>query len=589
MVFHFKYNSTSIATRQKVFGRLIIYSFIFLIIVMAVDVFAQSTSLGWDLQESPIGTDFTDVTFLDSQNAWAIGSGGVIITTSDSGFSWISESSPVINDLKALDLVNDTIFAAGDSGTIIKKIIGGNWEDVSPTGAGSINFAALSIAQSNTPSNAVVYAAGNSGEVWKTSNGGTSWVQQSTQITEDIYDIDFLNSTWGLAVGTNGHIIGTLNGNSWSIRDQTPDLGSSILRGVKFKSSSRAYITGDNGLFMKSEISDNPIIGFVWNDWSNTSSNIQFNSIDASSQNKVWVVGNDGSIYLTKDGGNVFTKQKINDTIDANINAIAMVDGTVGYAVGDASLLLFTNREGIAKDEVPTVKDYSDFSVYWEDTKDLFFSGFVNMLKIIFFSMFLGFVLGMLLAVMKTTNSGILKIISTIYTDFFRNTPLLVQMLLIHFGLPDLGIDLTLGGIWERSFASSIIALGLNSAAYQAEIIRGGIQAIPTGQMEAGRSIGLTYGQSMRYVILPQAIRIVIPPLGNEFINMVLNSSLASLTGYQELARSARLINAFSFKIFQTWIITALFYFVITYALTHLLRYLEKRSKIPGLGFGDEN
>lgn len=590
MVFHFRYSSDNLVTRQKIFGRLIIYSILLLIIVMAVDVFAQTTSVGWDLQESPVDVDFEDVAQLDNKTAWAVGSGGVIVSTTDGGSSWTLDLSPVGDDLMTIDLVNNTIFAAGKSGKIIKKVINGNWEDVSPIGAGSVIFRALSIAQSNTPSTSVVYVAGEGGEIWKTSDGGSNWNQQFSPSIEDIYDIDFLNATWGLAVGDNGDIIGTLNGNTWNQRDEKPSMGGSALRGVKFRSRTRAYITGDNGLFLRSEISDNPIVGFVWNDWSNTTTNIQFNSIDASSQNRVWIVGNNGSIYLTKDGGNFFSKQKIDDAIHADLNGIVMVDGTFGYTVGDAGLILFTNREGIAQDEVPTVKDYSDFSVYWEDTKDMFFIAFVNMLKIIFYSMFIGFMLGMLLAVMKTTNSRPVKIIATVYTDFFRNTPLLVQMLLIHFGLPDLGIDLTFGGFFEdRSFASSIIALGLNSAAYQAEIIRGGIQAIPTGQMEAGRSIGLTYGQSMRYVILPQALRIVIPPLGNEFINMVLNSSLASVTGYRELARNARLINAFSFKIFQTWIITALFYFVITYALTHLLRYMEKRTKIPGLGFGDEN
>ena len=134
-----------------------------------------------------------------------------------------------------------------------------------------------------------------------------------------------------------------------------------------------------------------------------------------------------------------------------------------------------------------------------------------------------------------------------------------------------------------------MVALGLNSGAYQTEIIRSGIQAIPAGQMEAGRSIGLTYIQSMRFVILPQAIRIVIPPLGNETVNLVLNSALASAIGFGEITRKGRLLISLTFETFWTWGLVLMFYFVITYTLANILKYVEKRLKIPGLGIGSED
>jgi polar amino acid transport system permease protein len=140
----------------------------------------------------------------------------------------------------------------------------------------------------------------------------------------------------------------------------------------------------------------------------------------------------------------------------------------------------------------------------------------------------------------------------------------------------------------ERAYGSAVLALGLNSGAYQTEIIRSGIQAIPSGQMEAGRSIGLTYLQTMRYIILPQAIRIVIPPLGNETVNLVLNSSLASVIGFGELTRRGKLLISLTFETFWTWTLVLMFYFVITYTLSTILKYLEKRLKIPGLGLGGE-
>jgi polar amino acid transport system permease protein len=215
-----------------------------------------------------------------------------------------------------------------------------------------------------------------------------------------------------------------------------------------------------------------------------------------------------------------------------------------------------------------------------------------------------------------------LQTIATLYTDFFRNTPLLVQFMFIHFGLQlgkhiqNIGIDLTedliaissylgplenifdpminyvsesLFGPGKRSYLSAIFALGLNSAAYQCETIRGAIAAIPSGQMEAGRSIGLTYMGTMRLIILPQAIRICIPPLGNEMVNLVLNSSLASVIAYTELTRQGKLVVAITFQIFWTWGMVMVAYFVVTWSLALLLRRLEEKTRIPGLGISGGN
>lgn len=215
-----------------------------------------------------------------------------------------------------------------------------------------------------------------------------------------------------------------------------------------------------------------------------------------------------------------------------------------------------------------------------------------------------------------------LNALATVYTDFFRNTPLIVQFMFIHFGLelgrrvqePGLEIfdfeylkdnanflsniivtyetDISspayghpIGGVLEdRAYISAIFALGLNSGAYQCETIRGAIAAIPSGQMEAGRSIGLNYMQTMKLVIMPQAVRICIPPLGNEMVNLVLNSSLAMVIGYAEITRQGKLIIATTFQIFWTWGMVMISYFVITWTLALLLRYLEDKTRIPGLG-----
>ncbi len=195
-----------------------------------------------------------------------------------------------------------------------------------------------------------------------------------------------------------------------------------------------------------------------------------------------------------------------------------------------------------------------------------------------------------------------LNSIATLYTDFFRNTPLIVQFMFIHFGLQlgkivqGIGLDMIGDNdgtfvsfirdeiLADRAYISAIFALGLNSGAYQCETIRGAISAIPSGQMEAGRSIGLNYFQTMRLIIMPQAIRICIPPLGNEVVNLVLNSSLAMVIGYAELTRQGKLIIAITFQIFWAWGLVMISYFIVTWTLALILRRIEKKTRIPGLG-----
>ena len=195
-----------------------------------------------------------------------------------------------------------------------------------------------------------------------------------------------------------------------------------------------------------------------------------------------------------------------------------------------------------------------------------------------------------------------LNFVATIYTDIFRNTPLIVQFLFIHFGVQvgaligDPGAEMLEDSsnfilsflrddiLSNRACVSAIFALGLNSGAYQCETIRGAISAIPSGQMEAGRSIGLNYMQTMRLVIMPQAIRICIPPMGNEMVNLVLNSSLAMVIGYSELTRKAKLINAVTFQVFWSYGMVLISYFIVTWTLALFLRYLENKTRIPGLG-----
>jgi His/Glu/Gln/Arg/opine family amino acid ABC transporter permease subunit len=210
-------------------------------------------------------------------------------------------------------------------------------------------------------------------------------------------------------------------------------------------------------------------------------------------------------------------------------------------------------------------------------------------LQISLSSIAIGFFIGIFLAIILVRPGRVfgLKVLAQSYIDFFRSTPLLVQLFIIFFGIPPMIQGLDIPGFERFTFSyiqAAVIGLSLNTAAYQAEIIRGGILAIPTGQTEAARALGLTSTQTMRFVILPQALRIIIPPFTNEGINIILNSSLASAISTWELTRAARNLSAFYYLAFEIYMAAALFYFVMAYSLARLTKKLEIRFRIPGLG-----
>ena len=182
----------------------------------------------------------------------------------------------------------------------------------------------------------------------------------------------------------------------------------------------------------------------------------------------------------------------------------------------------------------------------------------------------LGIVLGLVLALMKIGRSKLLSAPAQVYIDVFRGTPLLIQIIFIYFATPNVGIRI------ESLFFAGLIALTLNSAAYVAEIFRSGIQSIDRGQMEAGRASGLTYPQTMRFIIVPQAFRRVIPPLTNEFVMLIKDTSIVSVIGLEELLRSARVLQSATSS-GTPLVAAALFYLAICLPLIYLANGLERR------------
>ncbi|MHA6643689.1 amino acid ABC transporter permease [Mesorhizobium sp. A623] len=185
--------------------------------------------------------------------------------------------------------------------------------------------------------------------------------------------------------------------------------------------------------------------------------------------------------------------------------------------------------------------------------------------------LFFGFILGATAGWMKLSANSILRFIANFYIESIRGTPFLVQVMFLYFGVP------MAMGFRIPPLAAAIIALSLNAGAYIAEIVRGAVQSIDRGQVEAGRSIGLTSRQTMMYVVWPQAFRRMIPPLGNQFIISLKDTSILVVIGVGELTRTGQEIIANNFRAFEVWFSVAVLYFLMTYSLTLLLKRLEYR------------
>jgi glutamine transport system permease protein len=200
--------------------------------------------------------------------------------------------------------------------------------------------------------------------------------------------------------------------------------------------------------------------------------------------------------------------------------------------------------------------------------------GALDTLQFTTISVALGTLLGLFVALLRLSRNKPLRMIVSCYVEFFRGTPLLTQIMLIHFGLP------RLLGYHPNTFFDAILALTLNSGAYIAEIFRGGIQSIERGQMEASRSLGMSYAQAMRYVILPQAVRRIIPPMVNEFIAMLKDSSLLAIISVNELMFRSIQISGRTFRPFEVYLFAALLYLVMTMTFSYVGSRVERRMAI---------
>ncbi len=220
------------------------------------------------------------------------------------------------------------------------------------------------------------------------------------------------------------------------------------------------------------------------------------------------------------------------------------------------------------------VFDFFQWDIIW-NYRELYFKGILATILLTLSGYVGGVILGLFLGLGQVSKNKLIYWPCKIYVDIFRGTPMLVQLLLIHLALIPTIFGQAMG--W---WVSGILGLILNSAAYNAEIFRAGIQSIDKGQMEAARSLGLTHTQAMRKVILPQAFRRMIPPLGNEFIALLKDSSLVTVIAGAEILYVSKVVAGTYQRFWEPYLFAAFLYLVLTYLVTKLIAIVEKRVSI---------
>ena len=210
----------------------------------------------------------------------------------------------------------------------------------------------------------------------------------------------------------------------------------------------------------------------------------------------------------------------------------------------------------------------------------LLFTAMGQTLLLALYGLLFACVIGLIVGMMSVMRSGVCRLIAAIFVNLIRGVPMIVLAYLIYFGVPYLWNSiLGIGGMTLTALTAGTICLALNCGAYMAEIIRAGIQSVDKGQMEAARSLGLPWWRAMYRVVMPQAIKTMIPSIINQFIITLKDTSILSVIGFPELVNTAKNVVSATFMSFQTWIIVGLMYLVVILILQQVAKVLERRLK----------
>ncbi|MCL2483506.1 MAG: amino acid ABC transporter permease [Propionibacteriaceae bacterium] len=217
-----------------------------------------------------------------------------------------------------------------------------------------------------------------------------------------------------------------------------------------------------------------------------------------------------------------------------------------------------------------------DFAMTIQGSWSLLLTGLVTTVIVSLIAIAVGTVIGFVSSLMGLSRIWVLKALSQVYVWVIRGTPMIVQAFIVYFGMPQL-IQTFVPGFTISAFSASAITLSINAGAYLSEIFRGGINAVDPGQVEASRSLGMSQARTMRRIILPQAVRITIPSLVNQFIITVKDSSILSVIGLAELVNRAKVYVGGTYQFFATYVLVAVLYLAVISALMVASRYIEKR------------
>lgn len=203
--------------------------------------------------------------------------------------------------------------------------------------------------------------------------------------------------------------------------------------------------------------------------------------------------------------------------------------------------------------------------------REVIIQGFLVTLQLSFLAVVCGTVFGVIVGLILTSKIFVLRSISKVYVEIFRGSPLLMQLFMVFFGLPYIGIQISL-------FQATLLVFTLYGGAYIAEIVRSGIESIPKGQWEAAQSIGLDYFKIMRHVILPQTLKVSLPPLVGFYLGLIKDTSIASIIGYAEMVKEGQSIINITAKPFEIYIVISLLYFITCFPLSKIVDWMERRN-----------
>lgn len=206
-----------------------------------------------------------------------------------------------------------------------------------------------------------------------------------------------------------------------------------------------------------------------------------------------------------------------------------------------------------------------------------FFDGLLISVLLSVIGMIIGTLLGIIVAYAHMSSNRVLKSVSNVYIEIFRNTPLLIQMYLLYFGLSQFGMNIS-------SMMSATIALIINNSAYTSVLFETGIKSVETGQIEAATTLGMSTIQVKRYITIPQAFRIILGPLTSQFISLFLFSSVASTVGVHELLSQTQFVDSKTMRTFENYIVTTILYLLVTTIITLTSNLLERKLRIRGKG-----